>query len=159
MPMRIGTEMPKLEGATEWAVGSQEEAEKLKNGGPTLIHFWSVSCGLCKENMPRVNELRETKREQGLSVIAVHLPRYETDTNTDAVKEAIAKHNITEPCAIDNLHKLKDTFQNEHGYVPAYYLFDAEGKLKAFGAGEKGLNFVMPALERILAQLSKEVPA
>ncbi len=24
---------------------------------PTLIHFWSVSCHLCKEAMPQVNEL------------------------------------------------------------------------------------------------------
>ena len=26
------------------------------------------------------------------------------------------------PCAVDNLHQLRDAFQNEQGYVPAYYL-------------------------------------
>lgn len=26
---------------------------------PTLIHFWSVSCHLCKEAMPEVNKLRD----------------------------------------------------------------------------------------------------
>ncbi len=92
--------------------------------------------------MPKVNELRDT--QEGLRVVAVHMPRFEADTNLETVREAIGKHNITEPCAIDNQHKLKDAFQNEHGYVPAYYIFDSEGKMRGFGAGEKGLNFVMP---------------
>lgn len=157
MPMRLGTEKPKFEGATEWIKGSQEEVENISKDNVTLVHFWSVSCGLCKENMPKVNELRDTK--EGLKVIAVHMPRYEADTNVAAVREAIEKHNITEPCAIDNMHKLKDAFQNEQGFVPAYYLFDSEGKMRGFGAGEKGLNFIIPTLERLLKQLLQTAAA
>jgi hypothetical protein len=52
--------------------------------------------------------------------------------------------------AVDNEHKLKDAFHNEHGYVPAYYLFDAEGKLKSFAAGERGLDMLKSAIERLL---------
>jgi thiol-disulfide isomerase/thioredoxin len=149
--MRIGTEMPSLDGATEWFGSTQAHAEAESKGQPTLVHFWSVSCGICKENMPRVGEWRDQKREQGLRVIAVHMPRYEADTDTEAVRDAIARYNITEPCAIDNQHKLRDAFQNEQGYVPAYYLFDAEGKLKSFAAGERGLNMLSSAVERLLA--------
>lgn len=151
MPMRIGTEMPKLDGATEWFGGTQAHAEAEAEGRPTLVHFWSVSCGICKENMPRVSEWRERRREEGLRVIAVHMPRYEADTDVEAVREAISKYDITEPCAVDNEHKLRDAFHNEHGYVPAYYLFDAQGKLKSFAAGERGLDMLGSALERMLA--------
>ena len=151
MPMRIGTEMPKLDGATEWFGGTQAHAEAEAEGRPTLVHFWSVSCGICKENMPRVSEWREGKREAGLRVIAVHMPRYEADTDVEAVREAISKYNITEPCAVDNEHKLRDAFHNEHGYVPAYYLFDAQGKLKSFAAGERGVHMLASAVERLLA--------
>ena len=151
MPMRIGTEMPSLDGATEWFGGTQAHAEAEAEGRPTLVHFWSVSCGICKENMPRVNDWREAKREQGLRVIAIHMPRYEADTDVEAVREAISKYNITEPCAVDNEHKLRDAFKNEHGYVPAYYLFDATGKLKSFAAGERGIDMLASAVERTLA--------
>jgi len=151
MPMRIGTEMPKLDGATEWFGGTQAHAEAEAEGRPVLVHFWSVSCGICKENMPRVNEWRDGRREQGLRVIAIHMPRYEADTDVEAVREAISKYNITEPCAVDNGHKLRDAFHNEHGYVPAYYLFDAEGKLKSFAAGERGIDMLASAVERTLA--------
>lgn len=151
MPMRIGTEMPRLDGATEWFGGTQAHAEAEAEGRPTLVHFWSVSCGICKENMPRVNDWREAKREQGLRVIAIHMPRYEADTDVEAVREAISKYDITEPCAVDNEHKLRDAFKNEHGYVPAYYLFDATGKLKSFAAGERGIDMLASAVERTLA--------
>lgn len=150
MGMRIGTKMPSLEGATEWFGGTQAHAEAESLGRPTLVHFWSASCGICKENLPQVAQWRDEKKELGLRVIGVHMPRYEADTDIETVRELIAKFNITEPVAVDNEHKLKDAFQNEQGYVPAYYLFDAEGKLKSFAAGERGLDMLKSALERLL---------
>lgn len=159
MPMRIGTELPSLDGATEWFNATQAHAEAESEHRPTLVHFWSVSCGICKENMPRVSEWRDEKGAEGLRVIAVHMPRYEADTDVEAVREAISKYGITEPCAVDNQHKLRDAFKNEQGYVPAYYLFDAEGKLKSFAAGERGLNMLQSALERVLATTRQEAHA
>ncbi|HEU4595011.1 MAG TPA: redoxin domain-containing protein [Pyrinomonadaceae bacterium] len=151
MPMRIGTELPSLEGATEWFNATGARAAEEAKGHATLVHFWSVSCGLCKENMPRVTEWREQRAAEGLRVIAVHMPRYEADSDVEAVREAVAKYDIKEPCAVDNEHRLRDAFQNEQGYVPAYYLFDAEGKLRGFAAGEYGLKVIGPALDRVLA--------
>ncbi|MCA1814802.1 MAG: redoxin domain-containing protein [Acidobacteria bacterium] len=148
--MRIGTQMPSLEGATEWLNATGAHAAAEAEGHPTLVHFWSGSCGVCKENLPRVAEWRDTRAAEGLRVVAVHMPRYEADTDTEAVREAVAEYNITEPCAVDNEHKLRDAFQNERGYVPAYYLFDAEGKLRSFAAGERGFAMIAAALERLL---------
>jgi thiol-disulfide isomerase/thioredoxin len=155
--MRIGTELPALTSATEWVNGSLEEAMSQIQGLPTLVHFWSVSCGTCKENLPRVIEWREKYREQGLRLIAVHMPRYPADMEVAAVREAIAEHGITEPCAIDNQHHLRDAFLNEKGYVPAYYLFDAQHKLKGFAAGEHGVDVITPALNRMLAVAQEAV--
>jgi len=150
MGMRIGTKMPALDGATEWFGATQAHAEAESVGRPTLVHFWSASCGICKDNLPRVAQWRDEKKELGLNVIAIHMPRYETDTDVEQVRDLIAKFNITEPVAVDNEHKLREAFQNEQGYVPAYYLFDAEGKLKSFAAGERGLDMLKSALERLL---------
>lgn len=150
MPMRIGTPMPSLEGATEWLSGSAEEILKETEGKPVLVHFWSLSCGMCKDNLPRVAEWREKYGAAGLSLIAIHMPRFPADTNVDDVREAVDKYGIIEPRAIDNEHKLRDAFQNEHGYVPAYYLFDEQHKLKSFAAGEYGVKVIEPALERLM---------
>ncbi len=156
MAMRIGTTMPALEGATEWFGGTQAQAEEAVVGHPTLVHFWSASCGICKENLPRVGQWRDEKKEQGLRVIAVHMPRYEADTDVEAVRDLISKFGITEPCAVDNEHKLREAFQNDQGFVPAYYLFDAEGKLKSFAAGERGLDMLKSAIERVLPMVEEQ---
>lgn len=150
MPMRIGTQLPQFEGATEWFNSTRESAETESRGRPTLVHFWSVSCGICKDNLPRVAQWRDELKDRGLRVIAVHMPRYEADTDVEAVREAIASHSISEPVAVDNEHKLRESFQNDQGYVPAYYLFDAEGKLKSFAAGERGIDMLKSALDRVL---------
>ena len=152
MPMRIGTPMPSLDGATEWLSGSAKEVLKETEGRPVLIHFWSLSCSMCKDNLPRVAEWREKYAPAGLRLIAIHMPRYPADAEVDAVRETIAKYGITEPQAIDNKHKLRDVFQNEKGHVPAYYLFDEQHKLKAFAAGEYGTKVMEPALERMLGE-------
>ncbi len=147
--------MPSLDGATEWFNGTQAQVEADAQGHPTLVHFWSTSCGMCKENLPRVATWRDDLWEKSLRVIAVHMPRYEADTDVEQVRDMIAKFNITEPCAVDNEHKLRDAFQNEQGYVPAYYLFDREGKLRGFAAGERGLDLLKATLDRVLAQTAE----
>ena len=72
--------------------------------------------------------------------------------DVEGVREAIAINEIVEPCAVDNEHKLKEAFQNDQGYVPAYYLFDGEGKLRSFAAGERGLDLLKSTLGRVMAQ-------
>jgi len=151
--------MPSLEGATDWLTGSAEESVKDAEGRPLLIHFWSVSCGMCKDNLPRVTEWREKYRDAGLKVIAIHMPRYPEDTNVDAVREIAGKYEITDPLAVDNEHKLREAFQNEQGYVPAYYLFDEQHKLKSFAAGEYGVKVIGPAIERMLGTSQLAEPA
>jgi thiol-disulfide isomerase/thioredoxin len=142
--------MPSLEGATDWLSGSAEAVLKEAEGHAVLVHFWSLSCGMCKDNLPRVAEWREKYAPAGLQIVAIHMPRYPEDTNVETVREAVRKYGITDPLAIDNEHKLRDAFQNEKGYVPAYYLFDEQHKLKAFAAGEYGVKVMEPAIERML---------
>ncbi|MEO8573381.1 MAG: TlpA disulfide reductase family protein [Pyrinomonadaceae bacterium] len=151
MPMRIGDAMPSLDGATTWFNGSLEDVQLHIKGKPTLVHFWAVSCGICKDNMPQLQDLIKKFESAGLQTIAVHMPRYEADTDLDTVNQAMQDNGITEPTAIDSLHKLKDAFLNEQGWVPVYYLFDAEGKLKTRAAGEFGIGVLQTALDKMFA--------
>src|SRR5258706_15896319 len=99
MPMRIGTPMPSLDGATEWISGSAEDALKETEGHPVLLHFWSLSCGMCKENLPRVAEWREKYAPAGLRLIAIHMPPFPGDTDPKSVREAVTQYGIIDPGA------------------------------------------------------------
>jgi thiol-disulfide isomerase/thioredoxin len=149
--MRLRADMPELNGATEWINGEVSKND-LVGDKPTLIHFWSVSCGLCKEAMPNINKFRDDYKDE-LNVIAVHMPRSEKDLDIAQIKEVAAEHDITQPIFVDNAHTLTDAFENE--YVPAYYVFDAEGKLRHFQAGGDGMKMLTKRVNRVLGKETK----
>ncbi|UCZ51893.1 TlpA family protein disulfide reductase [Bacillus shivajii] len=144
--MKLRTPMPELEGATE-GLNGQVNRDELVGDKPTLIHFWSISCGLCKEAMPNVNEFRDEYKDK-LNVIAVHMPRSEKDLNLEEIKSVAAEHDISQPIFVDSEHKLTDAFENQ--YVPSYYVFDEEGKLRHFQAGGGGMKMLRKRVNRVL---------
>jgi hypothetical protein len=60
------------------------------------------------------------------------------------------EYEIKQPVVVDNMHSITDAFENK--YVPAYYVFDTEGKMRNFAAGEKALKMTEPVLERLLGK-------
>ncbi|MEN1967035.1 TlpA disulfide reductase family protein [Lentibacillus sp. N15] len=145
--MKLRDQMPELEGETKWFNSNPIQKSDLIGNRPTLIHFWSVSCGLCKEAMPNVNKLRDDYKND-LNVIAVHKPRTKKDLDLDQMKEVADEHNITQPIFVDNGRKLSDAFDNK--YVPAYYVFDEEGKLRHFQTGDGGMKMLRKRVDRLL---------
>lgn len=150
--MKLRQQMPELEGATAWLNGETSKAE-LVGEKPTLIHFWSVSCHMCKEAMPDVNSFRDKYKEE-LNVVAVHMPRSEDDVDLEQIKEVAAEHDITQPIFVDSELKLNDAFENQ--YVPAYYVFDKDGQLRHFQAGGSGMKMLEKRVNRVLDEMKKE---
>lgn len=147
MPLRMDTPLPSLEGGTDWFNAEPITVDDLKVK-PVLIHFWSVSCHSCKESLPDINGWVDQFEPFGLKIISVHMPRSQSDTNVDLVKEAVEEYKMKQPCVVDNWHEITDRFENK--FVPAYYVFDKEHKLRHFQAGEKALKMVKPVIERVL---------
>ncbi|ADU30932.1 redoxin domain-containing protein [Evansella cellulosilytica] len=144
--MKLRTPMPELDGATDWLNGEVTK-EELVGKKATLIHFWSISCGLCKDAMPNINEFRDKYKDR-LNVISVHMPRSEKDLDLEEIKKVAAEHDINQPIYIDNTHKLTDAFENQ--YVPSYYVFDEEGLLRHFQAGGGGVKMLTKRINRVL---------
>ncbi|PID16359.1 MULTISPECIES: TlpA disulfide reductase family protein [unclassified Sporosarcina] len=150
--MKLREQMPELQGATTWLNGETSKSE-LVGEKPTLIHFWSVSCHMCKEAMPDVNNFRDQYKEE-LNVVAVHMPRSEDDVDLEQIKEVAAEHDITQPIFVDSELKLNDAFENQ--YVPSYYVFDKDGQLRHFQAGGSGMKMLEKRVNRVLDEMKKE---
>src|ERR1041385_1527978 len=122
--LTVDFRLPSLAQATEWLNG-RSSPQQVK-GHPTLVHFWSISSEASKTNLAQVAELRDQRKREGLRVVAVHVPQSEAEKNSRAVRDAIARLNLTEPCALDNDHRIS------HGHVdlPVYFLLDHEGEIR-----------------------------
>lgn len=149
--MKLRESIPELTGATQWLNGEVTK-DNLVGEKPTLFHFWSISCHLCKVAMPRINEFRDTFKDR-LNVVAVHMPRSESDLNLDEIRKVATKHGMTQPVFVDSDHKLTDAFENQ--YVPAYYVFDKEGKLRHFQSGGSGMKMLEKRVIRVLDEMEK----
>ncbi|MBY6274992.1 TlpA disulfide reductase family protein [Symbiobacterium thermophilum] len=147
MPMRLGSPMPPLEGATGSYNAEGFDPAQL-SGHPVLIHFWAVSCHICHEVMDQVLQYRDMYQPKGLKVVAIHMPKEEGDLDTAKVERDIAQYGITQPVLLDHRHALAQAFQNQ--FVPAFFLFDAQGNLFFRAAGDKGLQNLGPKLEQLL---------
>jgi hypothetical protein len=154
MSLRLNTPLPNLSGATDWINGQPDRASLI--GHPVLVYFWSVSCYLSHENMPRITAWRETYGPQGLKLIAIHLPRQAEDTPLGWVRQMADALWITDPCGVDNRYLVKRAFDNL--YTPAYFLFDAGGLLRLRTGGLAGLALLEQALKRQFEPGERPVP-
>jgi len=150
--VKLYTQLPPFNGATMWLNGEVTN-EQLADGKPTFIHFWSISCHLCKVAMPKINQFRDQFRDQ-LKVVAVHIPRSESDLNVDEIIKVAADHDMIQPIFVDNNKSLTEAYGNK--YVPAYYLFDKKGKLRHYQAGGNSMNMLEKRLLRLLEEAEKE---
>jgi len=139
--------MPSLAGATTW-LGREPAPEDLR-GRPVVVHFWAMSCHLCKEQVPLLRAIEDRFASRGVSFVSIHMPRQESDTVLPDIVEAVRDMGMREPVAVDGDHALGDRFETG-GIWPMYFLFDAEGKLRSRSGGAAGLGVVESALERLV---------
>jgi len=156
------TKLPSLEGATDWLNRATAELRETKSletkGHPTLVHFWSISSETSKTNLAQVAQLRDQRKREGLRVIAVHSPQSETEKDSRSVRDAIARLNLTEPCALDNDQLLRAAFAAGTDDLPVYYLFDNEGKLRSSTTGETGVDAMENELDKLVTELRSQLP-
>ena len=143
-------------GAKEWL--NRNADTRQTRGHPTLVHFWSINSEASKNNLAQVAALRDHRKREGLRVVAVHVPQSESDKNPGPVRDAIARLNLTEPCALDNNHALSDAFLAERDLVPAYCLFDTAGELRNSATGTNALETIEDHLDQLFIELRSNNP-
>lgn len=164
--MKVELQLPSFEGATHWlnrekptSVNATEATDDIRRetkGRPLLVHFWSLSSEPSITDLAQVSDLRDQRKREGLRVIAVHSPQSEAEKDPRVVRDAITRLNLTEPCALDNDYKLQHAFGED--VLPAYYLFDIDGSMRASFSGVRGLDQADDELDRMLTELRAKFP-
>ncbi len=127
--------MASLKDATQWLNSTPLSNEMLRDK-VVLVDFWTYSCSNCLNALPHVKAWDEKYRSQGLVVIGVHTPEFDTEKNQLNVEQTIKRLGVTYPVAMDNQYVIWNAFENK--YWPAQYLIDARGHLRYqhYGEGE-----------------------
>jgi peroxiredoxin len=102
--------------------GKSWNLRQLK-GKVVLVNFWATWCPPCRKEMPDLQALYDTYKDQGFLVISI------SDEETAKVSPFIAERKITYPVLLDPGRKVNDDFMVEG--IPKSFVYDREGKLVA----------------------------
>jgi hypothetical protein len=157
MALRLRDPLPRLDGAVRWINGaSPSEGDLLDRA--VLLHFWSVSCHLCHDVAANAARWYARYSPLGVIFIAVHQPRGPEELDVEKVAaDAAGSMRIAHRVAVDNRLEIVRRFDNQ--FVPAYYLFDREHRLRHFQAGDKGYDRIEAAIERVIAEIPQTAKA
>lgn len=89
-------------------------------GRPVVLYFWASWCPYCIDEMPGLNRLAETYREQGLVVLAVNILEQPAK-----VRHFLQGMNVSYPVLLDLDGHVTRSFLIRA--TPTYVFIDAEG--------------------------------
>lgn len=142
--------MPPIAGIETWLHTDAPLTKEDLLGSVVLLEFMTFSCVNCLRTFPSLARWHETYEEKGLRIIGIHTPEFAFEHDARAVEEALKKHRIAFPVALDNDYVTWRNFQNR--YWPATYLFDAKERLRYTHIGEGGYRETEAAIRSLLKE-------
>ncbi|MBX7169027.1 MAG: redoxin domain-containing protein [Pirellulales bacterium] len=130
-PRRVKS--PPLDGGHAWInTAGPLDIEELR-GKFVLLDFWTYCCINCMHILPELKKL-EAAYPNELVVIGVHSAKFDTEQDSDNIKEAVLRYDIEHPVVNDADHAIWDNFFVSSW--PSLRIIDPEGNVVAGHSGE-----------------------
>ena len=141
--------LPQLERENVWLNSQPLSAAELR-GKVVLIQFWTYTCINWLRTAPYVRAWAQKYNDQGLVVIGVHTPEVSFEKDLDNVRRAVIDQRVDYPVAIDSDYAIWRAFDNQ--YWPAFYVVDAEGRIRHHQFGEGNYEQLEGVLQQLLTE-------
>jgi len=117
--------------AASWLNSAPLKAAELR-GKPVLVEFWTFACENCRASLPWMRRIES--RYPRLAIIGVHSPELAAERERPQVVAAVQRLGVTYPVMLDVDFSYWRALDNR--FWPAFYLYDASGRLVATRVGE-----------------------
>lgn len=126
----VGRRAPELQ--LENLAGEQVRLSDLR-GRPVMINFWAAWCGFCRIELPEMQEVYESYRDQGFTILAVDVQ----DDRTE-VKSFVEELGLTFPVLLDSRGEVSRSYRIRG--LPTSYFVDQDGVIigRELGPVDKG---------------------
>lgn len=149
---RTRVQAPDLVGGVGWLNTAGPIHMKDLRGKIVVLDFWTFCCINCIHTLPDLAKL-EKKYPNELVVIGVHSAKFDNEKDSDHIRKAILRYEITHPVVNDANMTIWRTFSVNSW--PTLFLIDPEGYVVGRGSGE-GLYEPLEQRIKDLIKLHKE---
>jgi len=136
-PRPSGPAAPGFDGGGAWVNSEPLELAKLGvQGKVVLVDFWTFGCYNCRNTLPYVKQWWAKYKDQGLVIVGVHTPEFDSERMLENVQDAVKSQEIGWPVVQDNDYAIWRAYGNH--YWPHFYLVDERGQIIYDHIGEGG---------------------
>ena len=139
---------PELDGGVAWLNTAGPIHLKDLRGKVVLLDFWTFCCINCMHVMPDLAKL-EKKYPNELVVIGVHSAKFNEEKDSDSIRKAILRYEISHPVVNDADLKIWSAYDVQSW--PTFWLIDPEGYL----VGSTSSEGQYEVLDRAIAEVVK----
>jgi peroxiredoxin len=147
-PLLSKARAPELR-ATRW-FNSPPLSWKELRGKVVMIDFLTYSCVNCVRTFPHMRYLWSQLKDKGFVLIGVQTPEFVFEKEAKNIEDAIKRHGLEYPIAVDNDYEIWNAFGNR--YWPAQFFIDKDGYIRHFRAGEGGEQEIEEWIALLLRQ-------
>ena len=154
LPSRTLTDETKAPAAPELSNGLWINSEPLTlkglHGRVVLIEFWTFACYNCRNTLPTVIKWDSQYRDKGLTIIGVHTPESDLESNLNDVRREVAELGIKYPVVTDNDYSTWKSYKVEAW--PTLFLLDKQGRVRWTHVGEGYYAQTEEVIKKLLAE-------
>ncbi|MGZ4680488.1 MAG: redoxin domain-containing protein [Ilumatobacteraceae bacterium] len=138
---------PSVEAADGWLNTTGVTGASL-GGRVVLYEFWTFACINCRHTLSHVKAWQTRYARDGLMIVAIHTPEFDFEAVPKNVADYVTENEITYAVALDPHRDVWRAWDNH--YWPAFYLYDATGRLRLRHFGEGSYNSTENAIRTLL---------
>jgi thiol-disulfide isomerase/thioredoxin len=154
IPSRTLTEESKAPAGPELSSGTWINSEPLTlkslHGRVVLIEFWTFACYNCRNTLPTIKKWNAQYRDKGLTIIGVHTPESDLESNLNDLRREVAELGIKYPVVTDNDYSTWKAYRVEAW--PTLFLLDKQGRVRWTHVGEGYYDQSEEVIRKLLAE-------
>jgi peroxiredoxin len=124
---------PEFESIEAWLNSPPLSMNSLR-GQVVVVHFFAFGCVNCINNYPWYREWHDAWQGQGVTIIGIHTPETEAETDNEQLRQSLEQHGLKFPVAVDKQKAMWNAWFN--GIWPSVYIIDKQGRLRYWWYGE-----------------------
>jgi len=146
--LKVGTPAPEFSGAS--IEGGFYDLKQMR-GKVVLLIFWSTRCEICKNEIPKLNQLKSKYEGRGVELLGLSMDN-EDKLTAYLKRNPFNFHILPDSFGIVMQYADKDRSGNIDMGFPAYFLIDQNGVIAFRGNGWDQIDKLTSRLDSMTAQ-------